>query len=62
MGKEASKRYRFLGNSPTGLASGRPVEPGEFLALTTSEQTEPHNAEMIERGVLVEAPEKEGGS
>lgn len=47
------KRYRFVGTHADETDNG-PVEPGQFIEI---DPQQPRNADMIEQGVLIEAPE-----
>lgn len=50
---EKPKQYRFVGSHADMLASGRPVEPGEFVDLTDEEVRETHNEMLIADGNLI---------
>lgn len=55
--------HRHVGLHPDTLANGRSVGPGEFVDLTAEEIEDPHNAALIEAGVLLDtAAAEEGGS
>lgn len=45
--------YKWVGNHPQDLASGRVLAPGEKCELTPKEQEDPHNAALIESGGLI---------
>lgn len=49
-------RFRFVGQHLDDLADGRVLEPGSFIDLTTVEAVDPHNAQRIADGLLIEAP------
>jgi hypothetical protein len=46
------KQYRFIGDHAESLDGGRPVAPGEYTGPI--DPTQPHNAQMIEQGLLIE--------
>lgn len=49
--------YKLVGlNHPQDLANGRMLAPGEVVKLSAVEEKEPHNAALIEEGILVEVP------
>lgn len=48
-----TKQYRFVGSHADMLASGRPVEPGEFVDLTDDEVRETHNEMLIADSNLI---------
>ena len=50
--------YRYVGEVPGELATGRPIEPGEYVELSGDEVNDVFNAEMIYDGRLIEAEEK----
>lgn len=57
-------RHRNISSHVEDLHDGRVVEPGGFAELTVEEEKEPHNARLIEEGLLIPAPEakaQEGG-
>lgn len=58
MAKE-SKTYRFVGIHADSLASGRPLEPGEFVELTSDEVKD--NKPAIDDGQLVAIKDSDKG-
>jgi len=46
--------FRFVGRHIDDLADGRTIEPGQFVDLTQAEIDDPHNAQRISEGLLVE--------
>lgn len=50
---EDTKQYRFVGEHADNLASGRPIEPGEFVDLTDDDVRDPFNEAMIADGLLI---------
>lgn len=50
---EDTKQYRFVGDHADNLASGRPIEPGEFVDLTDAEVRDPFNEALITDGALI---------
>lgn len=62
----SKQRFRWDGVHLDDLADGRTLEPGQVYTLTASEQADPHNAQRIESGLLLELaahtnPQKGGG-
>jgi hypothetical protein len=57
-------KYRFVGGHVDDLHDGRPLVPGEFYELTEEEVADPHNAQRITDGLLMEIPpaKKRGAS
>lgn len=53
MANDKTKQYRFIGSHADMLASGRPVEPGEFVDLTDDELREPHNTMLLDDELLL---------
>lgn len=51
---DETRRYRFVGSHADALASGRPVEPGEFVELTEEEVNDPYNQTLIKDENLFE--------
>lgn len=45
--------YRYTGELPTDLADGRQVEPYTTVDLDSAAAEAAHNADLIERGLLV---------
>jgi hypothetical protein len=57
----AGTKYRYVGTYATTLATGQPVEPGEFVELD-KDGVEQNDA-LISDNLLIEAEQpKEGGS
>lgn len=59
--------YKSVSTHVEDLASGRTVAPGEEFYLTTEELQDPHNARLIDEGVVIVAEtgdteDKKGGS
>lgn len=48
-----SSKYRFVGSHADNLASGRPLEPGEFVDLTEEQAQESYNAHLLDEGLLI---------
>lgn len=46
-------KYRFVGMHADTLASGQPIEPGEFVNITDEEIEDPHNAALVHDGLLI---------
>lgn len=59
MTKTATTRYRFVGQHVDDLHDGRVLEPGAFVNLTAADLEQPHNARLVEEGLLVDADKKE---
>jgi len=51
-------RYRFIGSHPESLASGRPIEPGEFVDLEDDDLEDPHNKMLLDDGHLITVEEE----
>jgi len=45
--------YKWVGNHPQDLASGRVLAPGETCELSPAEAEDPHNAALIDSGALI---------
>jgi hypothetical protein len=45
--------YRFVGETPTTLEDGRPIEPGEFVGVTDISEKAPHNKMLYDEGKLI---------
>lgn len=54
MGKDTKTGFRYVDEVPGSLASGKPVEPGEYAELTEDEINDEFNADLIARGRLIE--------
>lgn len=53
--------YRVISSThDQDLADGRVVEPGGTVSLTAEQVSDPHNQDLIRRGLLVEIPDDSG--
>ena len=57
-----SDSFRSVSSHVEDLASGRTLAPGEFVDLTKEEQKDPHNARLLEEGILISTDATEEGS
>lgn len=53
MPRTAGKSYRYIGEHAENLASGRPLEPGEFVDLTDEQLGESYNTHLLNEGLLI---------
>ena len=57
----SKKEYRVISSThDQDLADGRVVEPGGRVSLTADEARDPHNHDLIVRGLLVEISDESG--
>jgi hypothetical protein len=54
MTKTTASKYRYVGRHIDDLADGRTVEPGQTVALDEAAVADPHNARLIDEGLLVD--------
>lgn len=58
---EDKKEYRVISSThDQDLADGRVVGPGGSAFLSQEEVADPHNQNLIQGGLLVEAPQEQG--
>lgn len=48
-----SRKFAYVGRVPQDLEGGRVLAPGDPCKLSVDEQKLPHNARLIEEGLLV---------
>jgi hypothetical protein len=57
----ATAKYRYVGDVPGELASGQPIEPGEFVNLSDEDAEEAHNQALLADGKLIGTGDKSKG-
>lgn len=56
--RKTKPSYRYVGTHVDDLHDGRTLQPGGFYSLSPDEAAHPHNARLIDEGLLVDtAPE-----